>query len=135
MRKGDFDIITLQEVLLGSEGFIKDYFANESVICSFDLVKDKSVLVNKRKYGQMIISKSPIVNIEEFAPVPFPERVLSCSIQDYEVHTTHVPPGSSNGVIKVEHFEGLYKFLSQRNVKNMILTGDFNSPKQELSVW
>ena len=132
LRKGDFDIITLQEVLLGSEGFIKDYFANESVICSFDLVKDKSVLVNKRKYGQMIISKSPIINIEEFAPVPFPERVLSCSIQDYEVHTTHVPPGSSNGVIKVEHFEGLYKFLSQRNVKNMILTGDFNSPKQEL---
>ena len=47
-------------------------------------------------------------------------------------HTTHVPPGSSNGVIKVEHFEGLYKFLSQRNVKNMILTGDFNLPKQEL---
>ena len=43
LRKGDFDIITLQEVLLGSEGFIKDYFANESVICSFDLVKDKSV--------------------------------------------------------------------------------------------
>ena len=28
LRKGDFDIITLQEVLLGSIGFIKDYFAN-----------------------------------------------------------------------------------------------------------
>ena len=68
LRKGDFDITTLRS-LLGSEGFIKDYFANESVICSFDLVKDKSVLVNKRKYGQMIISKSPIINIEEFAPV------------------------------------------------------------------
>jgi len=27
LRKDDFDIITLQEVLLGSEGFIKDYFA------------------------------------------------------------------------------------------------------------
>ena len=57
--------------------------------------------MNKRKYGQIIISKSPIVNIEEFAPVPFPERVLSCSIQDYEVHTTHVPPGHRMELLKL----------------------------------
>ena len=48
-----------------------------------------------------------------------------------EIHTTHVPPGSSNGVIKVEHLEGLYKFLHKRTDKQKILTGDFNSPKSE----
>ncbi len=132
LQKGDFDVITLQEVLLGSEGFIKEYFSNKSVLSSFDLVKDKSVLVNKRRYGQIIISNGSISEIKEFASVPFPERVLSCSTLNFEVHTTHVPPGSSNGVRKVEHFEGLYKFLSNRNTQNLILTGDFNSPKQEL---
>ena len=50
-----------------------------------------------------------------------------------EVHTTHVPPGSSNGIIKVQHFEGLFKYLQGRKNKTKILTGDFNSPKDELS--
>lgn len=132
LKNGDFDIITLQEVVVGSEGYIKDYFKGRSVLSSFDLVLDKSLLVNKRKYGQIVISKSEISKIESVATVPFPERVLSCSIQNYEVHTTHVPPGSSNGVIKVEHMEGLYRFLHSRNSEKVILTGDFNSPKQEL---
>ena len=41
-------------------------------------------------------------------------------------------PGSSNGVIKVQHFEELYKFLAKRKDIQKILTGDFNSPKLEL---
>ena len=65
--------------------------------------------------------------------MPFPERLLSGHIKNIniEIHTTNVPPGSSNGVIKVQHFEELYKFLANRKDIQKILTGDFNSPKLE----
>ena len=35
-------------------------------------------------------------------------------------------------MIKVQHFEELYKFLANRKEVQKILTGDFNSPKLEL---
>lgn len=134
LKSRNFDVITLQEVTLNSEIFFKESFQNMFVLSSFDLVRDKSILVNKRRYGQIVISKKPIEFIKECKDIPFPERLLSCSILEssMEIHTTHVPPGSSNGVIKVEHLEGLYKFLHKRTDKQKILTGDFNSPKSEL---
>ena len=132
LEDGNFDIITLQEVLVNSQSFFKDYFRDLFIMSSFDLVEDKSVLVKNRKFGQLIISKKPIEKIEKCLEIPFPERVLSGLVDGCEIHTTHVPPGSSNGVIKVEHFEGLYSFLSKRKRRKKIVTGDFNSPKQEL---
>ena len=135
LRLGEFDVITLQEVTLNSELFFKESFKDMFVLSSFDLVEDKSILVNKRKYGQLVISKEPIKFIsDQCTEIPFPERLLSCFIEasGIEIHTTHVPPGSSNGVIKVEHFEGVFNYLSKRMEKTRILTGDFNSPKLEL---
>tara|TARA_B100000287_G_scaffold429509_1_gene482999 strand:- start:867 stop:1688 length:822 start_codon:yes stop_codon:yes gene_type:complete len=134
LKEQDLDLMTLQEVTLNSQEFFKDYFKNWNVLSSFDFVSDKSVLVKKRKYGQLIISKDPITPIEPFSSMPFPERLLSGHIKNknIEIHTTHVPPGSSNGVIKVQHFEELYKFLAKRKDIQKILTGDFNSPKLEL---
>ena len=50
LRLGEFDVITLQEVTLNSELFFKESFKDMFVLSSFDLVEDKSILVNKRKY-------------------------------------------------------------------------------------
>ena len=135
LKNHNLDVITLQEVTLNSQSFFEDYFKSWHILSSFDLVDDKSILVKKRKYGQLIISKDPITPIEPVATMPFPERLLSGYIKnkEVEIHTTHVPPGSSNGVIKVQHFEELYKFLAQRKDIQKILTGDFNSPKLELN--
>ena len=135
LRLGNFDVITLQEVTLNSETFFKESFKDMYVLSSFDLVEDKSILIRNRKYGQIVISKKPIKFLRERCEeIPFPERLLSVFIESngIEIHTTHVPPGSSNGVIKVEHFEGLFSYLSKRKDIPKILTGDFNSPKLEL---
>ena len=135
LKSGDFDLITLQEVTLNSEGFFKESFKDMYILSSFDLVSDKSILVKNRKYGQLIISKKPIKLVSDpCTEIPFPERMLSGFIETFglEIHTTHVPPGSSNGVVKVEHFEGLFNYLHERKDNQKILTGDFNSPKLEL---
>ena len=129
-----FDIITLQEITLKSQDYFKNFFKDKHVLSSFDLVSDTSILTGKRKYGQLIISNYPIDYLKDKCNnIPFPERVLSGLIKkdNLEIHTTHVPPGSSNGVIKVEHFEGFYEYLLKRKENKKIVTGDFNSPKLE----
>ena len=49
----------------------------------------------------------------------------------FELHTSHIPPGSSNGWIKIDTFEGIFRRLAQQSSMPRILCGDFNSPQQE----
>ena len=133
LKKGNYDVICLQEITIKSQEFFKDYFSEFKVVSSFDLVKNLSELIGKRKYGEIIISKN---NFEKLNPdrikIPYPERVLSVKFDsDLELLTTHIPPGSSNGVIKIEHFEGIYEYLKSEEKGPKILCGDFNSPKLE----
>ncbi len=133
----DLDLICLQEITFKSQDFYKDFFKDRFVISSFDLSRDLELLEGKRKYGELIISNQRFAPLDPYRiNIPFPERVLSIKLQEeyegVEIYTTHVPPGSSNGVIKVEHFEGLHAYL-KTNKSQKILTGDFNSPKAELA--
>ena len=46
------------------------------------------------------------------------------------VHTTHIPPGSSNGCIKVQVLEAVLLVVSE-SPRPCILCGDFNAPQAE----
>ena len=46
-------------------------------------------------------------------------------------HTTHIPPGSGNGWIKIETLEGIYERLKENKDNLNIICGDFNTPKEE----
>mgnify|MGYP001269373749 CR=1 FL=1 len=139
LLNGNFDLITLQEVTLTSVGFIKkslEGIGGYFVVSSFDLAGDHSTLKGRRKYGEIIASRFRFSsNDPNEVGVPFPERVLSVELVETHVglniHTTHVPPGSTNGVIKVQHFEGLIDFVKKTPASMQILTGDFNSPQLE----
>ena len=130
----NLDVITLQEVTKSSLGYFLDAFKHLNQISSFELSEDTDELKGKRKYGEMIISKFKFKYLDaNRIGLPFPERVLSVVFEDkgIELLTTHIPPGSSNGVIKVKHFEALYDYLAKKSPHSRIVTGDFNSPKAE----
>jgi len=67
--------------------------------------------------------------------IPWPERVLSVAIASpfgaIELHTTHIPPGSSNRLIKVHTLKGIFCRLAIDWNGHRILCGDFNTPKEE----
>ena len=135
------DVLAFQEVTKGSKDILKENLQSrgyEYVLDSFSLSKEPEELIGKRKYGQMIASKYKLLprDPEEF-DVPRKERILSADIitqkGKIELHTTHIPPGASNGWIKIEMFEGIYKKLNVRTNKLRILCGDFNSPQAELN--
>ena len=68
--------------------------------------------------------------------VPWAEKALSMTAWlpsgPLDVHVVHVPPGSSNGWVKVEVLEALYHHLACESARPRLLCGDFNTPQAEL---
>ena len=134
------DVIALQEVTARTLDLWRDaqtkmshynYFAD-----SWSLAPDRSILAGPRRYGQVFISRYPLETQDpgQF-PLPWPERVLSVNIDSpagpIEAHTTHIPPGSSNGWTKIEMLEGIANRLGQPHQGHRLLCGDFNMPQEE----
>ena len=93
-------------------------------------------------FGQIIASKFPLTAIPpDQMKVPWQERVLSVQLhapgRDIRLLTTHIPPGASNGWIKIETIQGIVEHLLSNLGADQSLCGDFNTP-QSLSaetVW
>ena len=138
LQENDSDIITLQEILPSTEAEFQKFLQPDypHIVSSFELARDRSLLVEKRMFGQLVASKYELNPLNpELFNVPWPERVLSVSIKignhKQEIHTTHIPPGSSNGWTKIEMIKGIVENF--RNEKNalQILCGDFNTPQAD----
>jgi exonuclease III len=91
--------------------------------------------VGSRRYGVVIASRFPLTHATSSHVVPWPERILSAEVAlpagPVRVHTTHIPPGSSNGWKKVEMLEAVSAVVSAREDVPCILCGDFNVPQAE----
>lgn len=133
------DVVALQEVSVRSVEAFADAFERAGLrhaADSFSLSPGDRILRGPRRYGEMIISRFPL----EVTPpgrfdLPWPERVLSAVVClpgcPIELHTVHIPPGSSNGWIKIETLEGLFTGLAVESQRPRILCGDFNTPREE----
>lgn len=139
LRSHQPDIVALQEVRISTLEVLRTGLMEQGLthtIDSFALSPERFDRRGPRQYGQLIASRFPIQAIPpgEF-PIPWTERVLSCWIamepHRLEFHTTHVPPGSGNGCIKIETFEGIYGRLARKADHPRLLCGDFNSPDIE----
>jgi endonuclease/exonuclease/phosphatase family metal-dependent hydrolase len=133
------DILALQEVTKKSVSQFRDALAHiglQHTVDSFQLATDSSLLRGPRRYGELLASRWPLTTLppEGFA-VPWPERVLSAICQSpwglIEIHTTHIPPGASNGWVKIETLEGIFNRLACQGDHPRILCGDFNTPQAE----
>ena len=66
--------------------------------------------------------------------VVWPERLLSARVSlpnhDVTVHTTHIPPGSTNKGKKIEMLEAVLAVVADTSAPSL-LCGDFNLPQAE----
>ncbi len=134
------DIIGLQEVTsrtlpLWVEGLQKEGYTH--TISSFSLHSDNNELTGPRRYGILIASRWPLDPVDQrFLKIPWHERLVSALIHspkvDFEFHVAHIPPGASHDWLKINTFEGIFKFLARSSCNYLrILCGDFNSPQAE----
>ena len=139
LHKQGAEIIALQEILPSTEMVFRSAFENTHPfqVSSFELALDSTLLTKKRMFGELILSKFPMEPQSPYlVRIPWTERLLSAKVtigtRDLILHTTHIPPGSSNGWIKVEMLNGIFDHLVEnRNQMSQILCGDFNAPKLE----
>jgi endonuclease/exonuclease/phosphatase family metal-dependent hydrolase len=134
------DVVALQEVTDGMIGPLTRALADAGLanaIHSFALAPPDFIPRGPRRYGQLTASRYAL---EPLSParleVPWPERVLTVVVhaagaRPVELYNTHIPPGSSNGWIKIEMLEGLYAGLAHHATAPRILCGDFNTPREE----
>jgi exonuclease III len=135
------DLVALQEVRQPGLPLLRRLLANAGLIHqadSFERAPCPALLTGPRQYGLLIASRYPIHPWEPGRfKVPWPERILSVDLDTpsgpVEVHTTHIPPGVTNGWIKIEMLEGLYAGLARRSTTPRLLCGDFNTPQLERS--
>ena len=133
------DIVAFQEVTINSVNIIKNILSPyySSIVDSFELANDKSVLIGPRQYGELIATNFKVKTLspQEF-DIPWQERVLSINVLHHkgtiEFHNAYIPPGSTNRWKKIETLEGIYKCLAIQTTTKRILCGDFNTPQEEL---
>jgi exonuclease III len=91
-------------------------------------------LPGARRTGVLTASTWPVIATNESVG-PWNEKVLATRIDTpgglIDVVNVHVPPGSSNGWVKVEVLEAVFDFISSLEGPR-VLTGDFNLPQEEL---
>jgi exonuclease III len=134
------DIVAFQEVTINSVNIIRKVLSPSysSIVDSFELAGDKSVLVGPRQYGELIATNFKVKTLspQEF-DIPWQERVLSVNVHHpkgiVEFHNAYIPPGSTNRWKKIETLEGIYERLAIQTGTKRILCGDFNTPQDELS--
>ena len=133
------DVIALQEVTTSSLPLLRSVLAEggfTQLADSFALAPADFQPHGPRRYGQLTASRYPLTSeAPSQIAVPWPERVLTVRLevegQGILLYNTHVPPGSSNGWIKIETLNGIYNALSARSETPRILCGDFNTPQFE----
>jgi exonuclease III len=137
LLKTKSDVIALQEVTQKTSMIFREELQRAGypyIADSFQRIEDKSILVGPRRYGEIVASRWRL-RLLPLLEVPWTERFLSVvirsSLGNIQFHTTHIPPGSTNGWIKIETLEGIYKRLSARSESPRILCGDFNTPRDE----
>ncbi|WLR61499.1 endonuclease/exonuclease/phosphatase family protein [Guptibacillus hwajinpoensis] len=131
------DVVALQEMTMHNvdqyAALLNDLGLNH-VIDTFALSKDPSKLIGPRRYGLLIASKWPFKLSNNFS-IPWTERILGVEMDSpfgrIDIYNSHIPPGSSNGWVKIDTLEGIYNELACPSKIPRILCGDFNSPQLE----
>jgi exonuclease III len=88
----------------------------------------------RRIYFNVVASRWPLQRLPGLQ-LEFPERYLAARVgragAEFELHSVHLPPGSTRGLVKVEMFEALYTRLATPCEGPRILCGDLNTPRAE----
>ncbi len=131
------DIVALQELTLNSTKSWRSVLPAAGLPHVIDSLGSSPFWEPKgpRRFGLVTASRFPLAFVTPAHGVPWPERLLSVSVATPRapvcVHATHVPPGCTNGWIKVEMLEAIANVVSEPSEAHCILCGDFNTPQIE----
>jgi exonuclease III len=133
------DVVAFQEVTVRTRGELRERLAGGGLVHavdSFDHASAPALLRGPRRYGVLVASRFPLeLDSTHQFEASWPERILAVDVVTpigaVLVCTVHVPPGSSNGWVKIETLKAICAGLACPSSKPRILCGDFNTPQEE----
>lgn len=132
------DVIALQEVSPRTFAVWQTTLPGIGLPFVRSSLPDRLAGTRKRHLGVLIASRFPLGEcVGPVAQCPWEEKSLSLIVESpfgpIALHAVHVPPGSSNGWVKVETLEAISGALARHHHTPTILAGDFNTPQCELA--
>jgi exonuclease III len=131
------DVVTLQEVTPRTGPRLLELLASRAGLKygRVSILPGRSKMSPKRSLGVLIASRYLLGESNVCVASPWLEKALSTCVlvpeKPIELHTVHVPPGSSNGWVKVDVLESVFTAVARTAPISRILTGDFNTPQAE----
>jgi exonuclease III len=80
-----------------------------------------------------LVPRDSLVRMPSPADVPWPERILCCTVGDVEVVNLHSPISPAPDLAKVRTHEAVAAYLVDASARPRVLCGDLNTPRRELS--
>jgi exonuclease III len=125
------DLVALQEVTARTLPMWRAALADAGFACetSLDGAPARS---GRRLLGVLTAAREPLGRLPLPPDVPWPERVLCCTVSGIEVVNLHSPISPSPDLAKVRTHEAIAAYLASRAAACQILCGDLNTPRREL---
>ncbi|HIE84246.1 MAG TPA: hypothetical protein EYQ00_10555 [Dehalococcoidia bacterium] len=128
------DVVALQEVTPAYLAIVQPLLRDAGFEYQAHSLPSTNDGRSNRSYGVLLASKSGLTDCDQ-ARIPWQEKALTRLIDSPKgkiVFTTaYIPPGSSNGWIKIDTIEGVVAHKLAFKGRLRILCGDFNCPKSE----
>jgi exodeoxyribonuclease-3 len=125
------DVIALQEVTPRTLPLWRDSCATIGMTSCEASLEAAPAPGGRRVLGVLTAARRPLRRLDS-PPVPWPERVLCCALDDVEVINLHSPIAPAPQLAKVRTHEAVAAHLGARDDGRRVLCGDLNTPRREL---
>ena len=85
----------------------------------------------RRPLGVLTAAREPLERCSRRRDVPWPERILCCTVSGVEVVNLHSPIAPAPELAKVRTHEAVAAYLAARPDAPRVLCGDLNTPRRE----
>jgi exodeoxyribonuclease III len=126
------DVVALQEVTPRTLPLWRAALAASGFAACEAALEHVPPINGRRALGVLTAAREPLVRLELPADVPWPERVLCCTLGDLEIVNLHSPISPAPDLAKVRTHEAIAAYLAGGGPRPRILCGDLNTPRREL---
>jgi exonuclease III len=125
------DVVALQEVTTRTLPLWRASCAAMGLVACATSLDAAPAVARRRPLGVLVAAREPLRRLAP-PPVPWPERVLCCALDDVEIVNLHSPIAPAPELAKVRTHEAVAAYLAGRDGSRAVLCGDLNTPRREL---
>jgi exodeoxyribonuclease III len=126
------DVVALQEVTARTLPLWRSALAESGLAECECSLEGAPVPDGRRVLGVLTAAREPLRRLPSPPRVPWPERVLCCTVGEVEVVNLHSPIAPAPALAKVRTHEAAAEYLAGRDGRALVLCGDLNTPRREL---